>query len=116
MLVRGRLRFRCAIVAAAVVVRVLECSLFLRAREAWPRHTGVRLFLLPHLADPALKLIRVEMAVAAVGERSECAIRKREERRIGPPGGPRPIPRASGRAHARDAPAANQPHDINLMR
>ena len=56
------------------------------------------------------------MAVAAIGERGERAVRERQQRRIGAFGRPRRVPGAGRGAHAFHAPAAEQPHDIDLMR
>src|SRR6185503_3903980 len=68
----------------AVVASRLEVELALRAAQGFPREAvGLRLFLLPQLADPAHELVAVKVAVAAVGRVGEHAVVEAEQAGIG---------------------------------
>src|SRR4029077_3359944 len=83
MLVRRSLSRGRTIIAAAIIMCVLERRFFLRAAEAWTCRASVGCFPLAHLADPAFELVGIKMAVAAIGQRCEGAVGKRQQRSIG---------------------------------
>ena len=56
------------------------------------------------------------MRVAAIGHGGECVVLESEERRIGAFGRTGGVPCSGHGAHAAHAPAAEQPHDVDLMR
>src|SRR5262249_7868108 len=100
---------------AAVVVRVLERDFILLIVKSAPRRGGVRRLFLPHLPDPAMEFIRIEVAVTAVCEGCEHSVRKHEQRCISTFSWPRLIPGTGCRTHALNATTAEQAHDIDLV-
>src|SRR5262249_4046570 len=100
---------------ASVVACVLERDFSLLIVKTAPRWAGVGRLLLPHLPDPALEFIRIEVAVPAIGKGCERSVRKHEQRRVGTFRWPRLIPGAGHGTHVFDATTAEQAHDINLV-
>ena len=115
MLVRHTGRRR-PVVRAAIVARGLVGDFLGARREARPRRARIGRLRLPHLADPVGKLVGIETAVAVVDKRGESTVREREQRRIGALGRACQVPRAGRGAHAGNAAAADQPHDVDLVR
>src|SRR5262249_6816727 len=102
-------------VRASIVARVLECDFIFPIVKTASRRAGVRRLLLPHLAHPVLEFIRIEIAITVIGEGCERTAREHEQRRISTFCWPRLIPSAGCSAHALDASAAEQAHDIDLV-
>src|SRR5882762_1988133 len=75
-----------------------------------------RVLLLPRLADPAAELVRVEMGISAIDHGRKRAVLEAQETGVGTFGVARRVPGAGRRAHALHAAAAEQPHDIDVMR
>ncbi len=101
----GIRRRRCGERGAAVVLLVLHAQLIAGETGASASVRG-RILALAAFADPAAKLIGVEMRVAAVGDRREGAVGEREQCGIGAFHRARRVPGAGHRAHAFHAPAA----------
>src|SRR5882762_11705585 len=75
-----------------------------------------RVLLLPRLADPAAELVRVEMSISAIDHGRKRAVVEAQETGVGAFGVARRVPGAGRRAHALHAAAAEQPHDVDVMR
>ena len=115
LVMRGRRTLR-LIAGTAVITGVFEIGFGGGIVEALQRTGSLRPLLLAHLADPALEFIRIEMAIAVVGERGESAVLEGQQRREGAFGRPCCVPGAGLRPHGLDAAAAEQAHDVDLMR
>ena len=102
-------------VHAAVVACVFDLRL-VAGEELARRAIGIGLLPLAAFADPAGELVGVEVRIAAVSDGGERLVFEREERRVRTLRRPRWIPRAGSRAHALEVPAAEQPHDVDVMR
>ena len=100
---------------AAVVACVFDLRL-VAGEELARRAIGIGVLPLAAFADPAGELVGVEVRIAAVRDGSERPVFEREERGVRTLRRPRRIPRAGSRAHAPEAPAAEQPHDVDVMR
>src|SRR3989442_3507533 len=99
--------------AAAVLQRKLVLG---AAQELSCEAVLRRVLLLPRLADPAAELVRVEMGISAIDHGRECAVLEGEKRAIRALRGAGAVPRPRGGAHALPLAAAEQPHEVDLMR
>src|SRR5579883_429536 len=88
-----------------------------RIRKIAPRPAVMTwIFPLAKLADPAAKLIRVEVAIAAVDGSGEGPGLEGQYRMVSAPGWPRPVPGANFRSDAAQGNAAKKAYNVDLMR
>src|SRR5205823_11985020 len=67
-------------------------------------------------ADPAGELVRIEVGVSAIGDVGEGAVLECEQGRVSTFCRPRWIPGTSQGTHGLEAPAAEQSHDVDVVR
>src|SRR5262245_18575120 len=105
----------CTKFGAAVVTGVLVGRLVVLCPEVRSRLCRVGRHRLPHLTNPAVELVRIEVAVATVGEGGEGGVCEPKHCRIGTFSRSSWIPRPGLRTDALYRRARDQAHDVDLM-